>query len=47
MNIEDIQIKIIDFGLAVKIKFKNFNKDHNCIGTPRYMSPEIFSGKYS
>ena len=46
-NVEDIQIKILDFGLAVKAKFKTINMDHNCIGTPKYMSPEIFSGKYS
>lgn len=38
-NIEDVQIKIIDFGLAKTAKFKAINKDSPCLGTPLYMAP--------
>ena len=44
---DDVLIKIIDFGLAKKAKFKALNKDSPCLGTPLYMAPEIMKGHYS
>lgn len=46
-NVNDIKIKIIDFGLSLKTKFKAINKDTPCLGTPLYMAPEIIKGHYS
>ena len=39
-------LKIIDFGIAKKIKFK-FNKSPRKVGTICYMPPEAFEGWYS
>ena len=38
-SMDDVQIKIIDFGLAMKAKFKTMNKDEPSLGTPLYMAP--------
>lgn len=43
---EDIDVRIIDFGLAIQIDRKIF-KDWAKIGTISYMAPEVFSGVYS
>lgn len=37
--VDDLQIKLIDFGLAMEAKFKNINKDTPFAGTPLYMAP--------
>ena len=39
----DGEIKLIDFGLAKK----NNSKTHTIAGTPYYMAPDIFKGKYN
>lgn len=43
---QDIDVRIIDFGLAIQIDQKIF-KDWAKIGTINYMAPEVFSGVYS
>lgn len=39
-----MEIKIGDFGLACKIKYKGERK-HTVCGTPNYIAPEIIDGK--
>jgi calcium-dependent protein kinase len=43
---QDIDLRIIDFGLSIQIDQKIF-KDWAKIGTINYMAPEVFSGIYS
>jgi serine/threonine protein kinase len=43
----NLEIKIIDFGLSIKQKFKGINKDVKKIGTPKFMAPEVIVGQYS
>ena len=45
-NFEEIDIRLIDFGLAKEIKGKRL-KDKQKIGTHTYMSPEVIEGIYS
>ena len=45
-RIEDIDVKIIDFGLSTSFEKQPF-KTWTKIGTAYYMAPEIFNGIYS
>ena len=42
----NLNLKIIDFGGAMKMKYK-INKENRKVGTVSYMSPETFEGIYS
>ena len=47
LHFEDLQIKIIDFGLAMKAKLKSIDIQNSFIGTPLYTAPEVLNGLYS
>jgi calcium-dependent protein kinase len=41
------ELKLADFGLSVKFRADNFGKMTSMVGTPYYMAPEVFKGRYS
>jgi calcium-dependent protein kinase len=41
---EQLNVTLIDFGLS---KLKSKNRFKSIIGSPLYMAPEVFSGKYN
>jgi calcium-dependent protein kinase len=43
---KDIDIRLIDFGLAKELKVKRL-KDREMVGTHTYMAPEVIEGIYS
>lgn len=45
-QIDDVTVKIIDFGLSMRFKEK-YVKDWKTVGSPSYMAPEVFKGVYS
>ena len=45
-QLEDVELKIIDFGTATQIKY-NKNKSKNRVGTTSYMAPEVLSGVFN
>ena len=43
---KDDEIKLIDFGLSHRVKYKTSSMQ-TIVGTPYYMAPEVLDGKYN
>ena len=42
---EDAQVRIIDFGLAVKLQVGQKGEQKTLCGTPNYISPEVLNSQ--
>ncbi len=45
-NIDDMEIKLIDFGLADRFH-RNKMKKCNAVGTPDFIAPEVIKGSFN